>query len=168
MAMPTPTAPLAELARQVRGDTLRLLSQMPDEWLTFAPPGTSNHILWHAGHALWVQDVLFVEPATGRSELPAGWETTFGMDGRPVAVTNARQLWPARGEIQQLLTAQLPRVIELLAQLPPEKLAADAPPLPEFGPRNLLSCYIHAWHDEAKHQGEMYLLFKQRRANRRP
>jgi len=71
--------------RQVRGDTLRLLEKTPDDWLTFAAAGTSNHILWHAGHALWLQDVLFIEPATERSELPKGWEETFGMDCRPVS-----------------------------------------------------------------------------------
>ena len=55
---------LAELARQIRGETLKLLAAAPDDWLTFAPEGTSNHILWHAGHAVWLQDVLFVEVVT--------------------------------------------------------------------------------------------------------
>ena len=160
--MPAPDH-LAELARQVRGDTLRLLERTPEDWLTFAPAGTSNHILWHCGHALWLQDVLFIEPATGRSELPTGWDETFGMDGRPVKETNARRLWPARLEIERLLTAQLSRVLDLLASLPAAKLAADAPRLEGYGSRNLQSCFIHAWHDEAKHQGEMYLLFKLRR-----
>ena len=49
---------LAEMARQVRGDTLRLLAAAPEASLLFAPPGTSNHILWHAGHALAANKVV--------------------------------------------------------------------------------------------------------------
>src|SRR5215204_7650141 len=109
------SAHLAELARQIREDTLRLLGATPDDWLMFAPPGTSNHILWHAGHALWVQDVLFIEPATGRSELPAGWADTFGMECRPVAKTNALGLWPQRVEIEERLVGQYGRVRVMLA-----------------------------------------------------
>jgi hypothetical protein len=152
----------SELARQVRGDTLRLLAAAPKDWLTWAPPGTSNHVLWHAGHALWLQDVLFIELVTGQSELPAGWAETFGMDCRSVKETDAIRGWPSRAEIQHRLNEQLSRVLQLLAELPAEKLASDARPI--LGSRNLLSCLIHAWHDEAKHQGEMYLLLKQCKA----
>jgi len=155
-------AALLELARQVRSDTLRLLGAAPKDWLLFAPPGTSNHVIWHAGHALWLQDVLFIEPATGASELPAGWAESFGMDCRPVKETDARRLWPTFSEIDQRLKAQLVRMIQLVDELPTAILAADAPPI--RGSRNLLSAAIHAWHDEAKHQGEMYLLLKQRKA----
>ena len=63
---------LQELVRQVRGYTIELFGEVPEEWLWWTPAGTANHILWHAGHALWVQDVLCVEPLTGRSELPDG------------------------------------------------------------------------------------------------
>jgi hypothetical protein len=157
---------LAELARQVRGETLRLLAAAPDDWLTWAPEGTSNHILWHAGHAVWVQDGLFVELVTGHSELPAGWNETFGMDGRPVKATNAIQAWPSRVEVAHLLSRQLTRVLELLETLPADALTA--PVLPDVGQRNLLSAAVHGWHDEAKHQGEMYLLLKLRRAMASP
>lgn len=162
--MLTDRAPLIELAQQVRHDTLRFLSVADESWLTWAPPGTSNHLLWHAGHTLWVQDVLFVEVVTGQSELPAGWAATFGMDGRPVKATDANQGWPHRAEIEQRLREQLPRVRELVQDQPANAFAADAPPV--LGSRNLLSCYTHAWHDEAKHQGEMYLLIKLLRAQR--
>jgi hypothetical protein len=154
-------ASLLEVARQVRGDTLSLLASAPKDSLTWAPHGTSNHVLWHAGHALWLQDVLFIEPATGKTELPPGWADMFGMDCRPVKETDALRAWPNRTEIEQRLNAQLRRVLQLLAELPAEVLAARAGPI--LGSRNLLSCLIHAWHDEAKHQGEMYLLLKIRR-----
>ena len=73
-------ATLTELVRQVRSGTLEILAAADERWLTWAPPGTSNHILWHAGHALWLGDVLGVELITGQSELPPGWPETFGMD----------------------------------------------------------------------------------------
>jgi hypothetical protein len=153
---------LVELARQVRGDTLRLLAAAPAEWLTWAPDGTSNHVLWHAGHALWLQDVLFVELVTGESELPAGWAETFGMDCRPVSVSNELRAWPGRDEVARRLSQQLARVTGLLLSLSAEQLAVASSPA--NGRRTLASSLIHACHDEAKHQGEMYLLLKMRRA----
>ena len=72
MSDPTRSAVLAELAREVRGDTLRILAATGDAELTWAPTGTTNHILWHAGHALWLQDALCVRLLTGHSELPEG------------------------------------------------------------------------------------------------
>lgn len=151
---------LVELARQVRGETLRLLAAAPEEWLTWAPEGTSNHILWHAGHALWVQDVLFIELVTGRTELPTGWAETFGADCRPVSLSNQLQAWPARAEIAQRLSEQLPRLIGLLKSLASDQLASPH----ASGGESLVSSLVHGWHDEAKHQGEMQLLLKLQRA----
>ena len=156
--MPTDATHLIELVHQVRGDTLRLLAAPPDDWLTWAPPGTSNHIVWHCGHALWLGDVLIIEPITGQSELPAAWAETFGMDCRPVSQTRD---WPSRATIQQLLSQQLARIVQLLTDLSPAHLN-DARPV--LGRRSLLSSIIHGLHDEAKHQGEMYLLLKLCRA----
>ena len=45
------------LLDEVRTKTLKLLEGTPDECLLFAPAGTQNHILWHAGHAAWLCDV---------------------------------------------------------------------------------------------------------------
>ena len=52
---------LQEMLRQIRGFTLAMLDKTNPEWLTWAPEGTSNHMLWHAGHAIWVQDRLTIE-----------------------------------------------------------------------------------------------------------
>ena len=157
---------LVELARQVRVHTFELLAAVPERCLLWAPQGTSNHILWHAGHALWVQDVLFIEPVAGKSELPQGWAETFGMDCRPVQETNRLRAWPTREAIERRLRGQLDRVIQVLADIPEERLAFDAPRV--LGSRNLLSSFVHAWHDEARHQGEMYLLLKQFRSTSTP
>jgi hypothetical protein len=150
---------IRELARQVRAITLHLLSDARPEWLTWAPPGTSNHMLWHAGHALWVVDILFLEPLTGRSELPPGWEDKFGMDCRPVAQTKD---WPARDTVLKLLTAQLESFNTALANTSGETFAKV---IDERG-NTLASQIIHGLHDEAKHQGEMFLLNKMCRAGK--
>lgn len=142
---------LRELARQVRGGTLELLAAAPRGALTWAPPGTSNHILWHAGHALWLQDVLGVRLLSGTSELPPGWANRFGMDCAPLESQTA---WPERGQIADHLHRQFHRVMELLDQEHPRGPGCE----------DRLHRMVHGWHDEARHQGEMYLLLKQYRA----
>ena len=150
---------LKEMARQVRGDTLQVLAAANTDWLTWAPPGTSNHILWHAGHGLWLQDVLCVELLTGISELPPGWADTFGMNCRPPDQTAE---WISRAELANLLERQLLRVLELLATTTDRQLAETADPT--RGPATVSARIIHGFHDEAKHCGEMYLLWKLCRA----
>jgi len=149
---------LAELARQVREGTLQFLN-VPQQWLTWAPPGTSNHILWHAGHALWVQDALSVEPLTGRGELPRGWAASFGEHSRPSTVT----AWPDISEVTSHLESQLSRILKLYAERA-ETIVLHGDVAPPRGGWPLLPGMIHGWHDEARHQGEMYLLFKLCRA----
>jgi hypothetical protein len=102
-------AGLSELAAQVRSLTLRQLEVSERSILTWTPHGTSNHILWHAGHALWVADILTVEPLTGCSELPNNWAGTFGQDSRPSEITK----WPDGAEVFNLLETQLDRVLIL-------------------------------------------------------
>ncbi len=153
-------ATLQELARQVRRDTLQILDAAQPTWLTYAPPGTSNHILWHAGHALWLQDVLCVRLLVGRSELPADWEERFGANCRPLKQI---ENWPTRDELGQLLRGQLRRVIELLAGTSDEQLVQPAEP--DRGTAAISDRIIHGLHDEAKHCGEMYLILKLCRAN---
>lgn len=149
---------LAELARQVRGHTLRILEAAQPDWLLWAPAGTSNHILWHAGHALWLQDALCVKLLTGKSELPPGWAETFGMDCRPVATTTD---WPSREEVARLLESQLERVLALLASDVGRRVTESTPAGGKYWE---VACrIIHGWHDEARHQGEMYLLLKMQR-----
>lgn len=146
---------LQELARQVRRDTLKILANADTAWLTFAPAGTSNHILWHAGHALWLQDLLCIQFLVGKTELPPSWDELFGMNCRPPSETTN---WPSRDELMDRLATQVQRVIDLLEQTPDERLLTIANPA--RGPAAIRDRIIHGWHDEAKHCGEMYLLFK--------
>jgi hypothetical protein len=155
---------LTELARQVREQTLKLLHVPDPAWLTWAPPGTSNHLLWHAGHALWVQDVLCIEPLTGLSELPQGWAESFGQDCRPPMSTTA---WPEEAEVRERLETQLARILDLLVESSETIIINANAKFPDSG-WPLLPGMIHAWHDEARHQGEMYLLHKMRRSASSP
>lgn len=151
---------LQGLAEEVRSKTIQLLDDAGTEELMWTPPGISNHILWQAGHVVWVQDLLCIEAITGRSELPAGWYETFSKFCRPPAETT---VWPTRDEVRQRLLDQLPRLLDAIGTLS----RADFEELPRterLGKKRRLWCAVtHGFHDEANHQGEMYLLMKMRR-----
>jgi len=152
---------LTELATQVRSTTIQLVEMVPADWLLWAPVGTANHIAWHAGHAVWVQDSLCIEPLTGYSELPLGWSDKFGMNCHPVAQTTD---WPDRNELLQQLDAQLDRQLALLEQHA-DRLSHIGPNPP--GNWDLTRGIIHGLHDEARHQGEMNLLRKLQEAHQK-
>jgi AcrR family transcriptional regulator len=152
---------LQELARQVRERTRALLQAAPEQALLWAPPGTQNHILWHAGHAVWLMDVLGLELLTGRKHLPAEWEQTFGMNCRPPSQT--RQ-WPDRATVDRLLAEQLTQYLQVVAQTPEARLRL--PVDPHQARHSLAGRLLHGLHDEACHSGEMYLLLKQWRQRR--
>jgi len=151
---------MQELAAEVRHKTLQILQAARASELTWAPPGTANHLLWHAGHALWLQDELCIEPVTGRSELPSGYAELFQMGSRPGRL---RRAWPTREELGQHLQVQLARVQEVIRSVPDADL--DRPPrhAQPGSSRTLGYCILHGLHDEANHQGEMYLLLKMQR-----
>ena len=157
---------LVDLAEQVRDTTLQLLHVPDPAWLTWSPAGTTNHILWHGGHALWLQDVLTIQPLTGRSQLPRGWAAMFGQGSKPAAV----QEWPSVLLIRDFLGEQL-RCITTLLREHERQIAAwadeHATTAAHAGRRTPLGAMIHGWHDEARHQGEMYLLLKLCRAGSR-
>jgi hypothetical protein len=144
---------LQEMVRQVRRFTIELLAVDNREMYLWAPAGTSNHMIWHAGHVLWVQDALCVEPLVGNSELPEGWAKKFGQDCDPVT---SQTDWPDQRRLQELLSEQERRLIELVGDLRDDQLVVDAD-----RPTNLVGGIIHGLHDEGRHQGEMYLLLKQ-------
>jgi hypothetical protein len=150
---------LAILAYQVRDCTLKLFDATDLHALTWTPSGTVNHILWHAGHAVWVAGVLSIEPITGDSELPLGWAEKFGQHSQPAMVTD----WPEGTEVHSQLETQLKRILDLLDECRAMIVAkADQTPLEGGWPP--LHGMIHGWHDEARHQGEIYLLQKLWRA----
>lgn len=147
---------LQELARQVRERTLQVFRAAPEGALLWAPPGTQNHILWHAGHAVWLMDVLGIALLAGQRSLPRSWDQTFGMRCRPPAQTTH---WPDRTQIEQHLQEQLLHYLHLLEQTPPQRW--QLPSDPTHARHSLMGQLLHGLHDEACHSGEMYLLLKQ-------
>lgn len=142
------------LANEIRGKTLWLVESVTDEMAAFAAPGLVNSILWHAGHVLVVVEHLAVAPAAGRSpELPDGWFEKFGWNSAPKTV----QDWPAIAEVAAALRSQLPQLTSAIASLTLEQLSQI--PDPENG-TTLHYDILHALHDEANHQGEVWVLKK--------
>jgi hypothetical protein len=140
------------LAGDVRTRTLRLLEGLTDEQARFAPRGLNNSILWNAGHAYIVIEHLALAPATGAApDDPPGWFETFGWKSNPANVTD----WPSVGDVAERLTTQFGRLMNVIETLTDEQLD-------RLQPNNhpLRFLIMHALHDEAQHQGEMYLLKK--------
>ena len=156
--MQTESSFLTELARQVRYSTINFLESAPDDALTFAPIGTSNHIIWHAGHSIWVQDAICIKLLAGGSRLPDAWAESFGMECRPVKETND---WPAKSQLLTMMETQLQEITELLNSTSMEKLTQVADK--SRGEASIAGRIIHGFHDEARHSGEMYLLLKMAR-----
>lgn len=142
------------LARDVRGKTFKLLDGLTDAEARFVPPGLNNSIIWHAGHAYWVVEALSVAAASGRPpQYPDGWYDLFSSKSKPTPETKFPPLEAVIGQLR----AQLERLIAAIEPLTPERLQTiiDAA-------RNRTVRYniLHGLHDEANHQGEIWLLRK--------
>jgi hypothetical protein len=144
------------LAGEVRGKTLKLLDGVSEDLARFTGAGLSNSTLWHAGHALVIVERLSVAPATVRPpQVPGGWQEIFGAQSRPATVP--RDAWPPLAEVARLLRDQLDRLTAAIRALPPGRLDDIVDPARN---RTLRFSILHGLHDEAGHQGEMYLLRK--------
>ena len=148
-------AVLLNFAKEIRRATIKRVEEAQQEWMTFAPAGTSNHIAWHAGHVLWVQDYLCVEPLAGESGLESSWTDQFGIDCQPVG---DQKDWPSKEELLALLEKQDQQIQDLLTQTSEDRLAEIA--RPEKGDATIAERIAHGLIDEAKHCGEIYLLMK--------
>jgi hypothetical protein len=145
---------LLQLAKGVRGKTLRILDNVSEEQARWLPAGLHNHILWNAGHALIVVENYAVAPATGKAPTyPQGWPEKFGGKSEPAKVTD----WPTAAEVRAQLADQLERLTSGIASLSEDRLGK---PAKEGEARSLRALILLALQDEAGHQGEMYLLKK--------
>ena len=151
-----PDETLLTLADEVRGKTLRLLDGVPPGLAHFTGTGLSNSTLWHAGHALMLVEHLCIVPATGAApQYPAGWFEVFSWNSVPAAV--APGAWPALAEVVERLRGQHARLRAAIGNLSPQQLDRAAGPSHR---RPLRHSIVHGLHDEASHQGEIYLLRK--------
>jgi DinB superfamily len=150
-----PDQSLQLLLKDVRGKTVKILDQVSEQQARFAPPGLQNSILWHAGHALVVVEHLGVSPATGKPpQYPDGWFEKFSWSSKPATVTQ----WPTLAEVKAKLIDQAERLSNALNTLSDSQL--NQPSGDPAKGRNLRYSILHGLHDEANHQGEMWLLKK--------
>jgi hypothetical protein len=146
---------LVLLAKDVRGKTLRILQDVTEEQARFAPPGLHNTILWHAGHSLTVVEALSLAPALGRTPAyPAGWFDKFSWISQPATVKE----WPTLAEVKAKLVEQAEPLVSAISALSPAQLSQLTGD-PSKG-RTLRWSILHGLHDEAGHQGEIWLLKK--------
>jgi len=143
------------LVKDVRGKTLRILEDVSEPQAKFTPPGLNNSILWHAGHALVVVEHLGVTPAKAKpTAYPTDWFDKFSWKSEPA---NVKQ-WPTLAEVKTKLIQQGENLTAAIGQLTEEQLSQQAgDPARQ---RNLRWSILHGLHDEAGHQGEMWLLKK--------
>ena len=142
------------LAKEVRGKTLRLLEGIDDAQARFSAPGLNNTILWNAGHALIVVEHLGNSAATGKAPVyPADWFDKFSWKSNPATVT----AWPGIEEVRAALRDQLQRLTTIIETLTDSELGKITDPAKN---RTLRYSILHGLHDEAGHQGEIYLLKK--------
>jgi hypothetical protein len=154
-----PDEALLLLAKDVRGKTLRILDDVTEQQARFAPPGLHNTILWHAGHALIVNEHLGLSPATGKPPVyPEGWFDKFSWKSEPAKVKD----WPTLAEVKAKLVDQGERLTAAINSLSEAQLSHVSGD-PAKG-RNLRWSILHGLHDEAGHQGEMWLLKKLQKA----
>jgi hypothetical protein len=150
-----PDETLLLLITDVRRKTLRLIDGASEAELRYAPPGLVNTLLWHAGHALVVNEHLGLAAATGQPpQDPEGYFGLFSWKSQPAKVKE----WPAAAEVVRRLEEQRDRLLTAVAALSEEQL--DRPFGDPAKGRTVRHSILHGLHDEANHQGEMWLLKK--------
>ena len=148
-------ATLMEILKEVRWQTLKLLENVDDDQARFTPPGLHNTILWHAGHALVVVEELGFKGAPNHQlQYPADWFEKFNWNSKPATVTS----WPSLANLVTHLKQQRDRLAAHLETLTPDQLDKILGEAPRN--RTLRGMIVHGLHDEADHQGEIYLLKK--------
>jgi DinB superfamily len=150
-----PDETLSLLLQDVRGKTLKIIGEVTEQQSRFAPPGLHNTILWHAGHSLIVVEHLAVSSATGKPPVfPHDWFDKFSWKSQPATVTQ----WPTLAEVKAKLIDQAERLGSAIKSLSEDQLKQQWGD-PTKG-RTVRWAILHGLHDEAGHQGEMWLLKK--------
>jgi hypothetical protein len=145
---------LLELAKMVRGKTLRILGSVSEEQALWKPAGLRNHILWNAGHVLIEGEFLGIAAAASRPPaFPFDWFDKFNWEADPAKVLE----WPTAAHVQAKLVEQMDEFIAAISTLSEDRLSQPAGPDEDKTLRNLI---VYGIHHEAGHQGEMYLLKK--------
>jgi DinB superfamily len=144
---------LAMLVFEVRWKTLKMLEGLTHEQAMGVAPGMNNSILYHAGHGYAVQEHLAVAKLEKREpKLIEGFEV-FMWNSPPTAST----VYPHIDKVKAALIQQRDHLIKLIEGM--DASAFDEIVNPEKG-RTLRYVVLHGLHDEANHQGEIWLIRK--------
>ena len=144
---------LAMLAFEVRWKTLKLLEGLTHEQSLGVAPGMKNSILYHAGHGYAVQEALGVARIEGREpKMPEGFDV-FMWNATPTPET----VYPPIEVVREKLTEQRDHLVGLIEKTDASRF--DQIINPEKG-KTLRFSVLHGLHDEAQHQGEMWLIRK--------
>ncbi len=147
-------ATLILAVNEIRGKTLKLLEPVSETDARFTAPGLHNSILWHAGHSLVVVEHLGIAPFTGgKMSYPPAYFDAFSWKSNPATVTT----WPSLAEVREKLIEQQKKLLAILEKTDDAKLSEVIDPQKN---RTLRYSVFHGLHDEAGHQGEIWLLRK--------
>jgi hypothetical protein len=146
---------LAMLVHEVRAKTLKRLDGLSDDQARWAPAGLQNHCLWHAGHAYVVVEFLSQTAIGKEPVIPDGWWPLFSWESRPGEVPPDH--WPLLADVIGHLKSQQIRLAALVEGLDANGLDAPSRRKPEQTVRYAI---LHGLHDEACHNGEIWLLRK--------
>jgi hypothetical protein len=150
-----PDRTLLALFDEIRGSLLRQLQNVDHAAVHFTPPGLSNHILWHAGHAYVVVEWLTMGALGLDPVAPPGWFRLFSWESKPADLP--LENFPPLAEVVKQLQSQHQRLTTLYASLGELDLKNAAVDQPERSVREII---VHALQDEAAHKGEIWLLRK--------
>jgi len=152
-----PDQTLIMLVTEVRNKTLKLIEGLSHDDAMGVAPGMQNSILYHAGHGVAVQEFLGVARIEKREpKLPAGFEAFMWKTEPGKTVT-----WPSIDVVRHELTTQRDKLKSLLEAMNESESASRLDEIvnPERG-TTLRYSILHGLHDEANHQGEIWLIRK--------
>ncbi len=140
-----------------RQATLDLLSDFPQDKLTYQPCAAGNHAIWIAGHIAYADDVFASKVGNKPARFSNGWVKLFGMGSTPQADEG---VYPSLSELTNALADNREALLAWFSSMSAEELAK---PLPEdfrtfAGNHGMLMTSI-AWH-EGLHAGQLTVVRK--------
>jgi uncharacterized damage-inducible protein DinB len=136
---------------------LGMLEDIPKDRWVHQPITTANHAAWIVGH-LAHTDNFFLTSVAGRpSQIPAEWDSLFGMGSQPVGDASA---YPNSAELKDQLRARREDLIAWLRGLSEAQAQSELPEeLRVFAPSVGALPNSIAWH-EGMHTGQLTVVRK--------
>jgi len=143
--------------RILREKNLNLIESVSEKNLTYIPDGFSNHIYWHAGHILTVQESLLYRRTNLEMHIPESYLKYFAKGTSP---EDFDESIPKISEIIKRLTISLLQIEKDILKYQNEKY--DEPVMVSFGMRltSFADALLALPYHEAYHFGSMKMLQK--------